>query len=95
MALEAADGRRGELMTPLLGGDVDIARRRETFYCAGNRGGKERGEIITIMYADSNKIEQIVVQLGQVTLRNFRYGAVGMGVCATRCCKGTYSELDR
>lgn len=29
VALEAADGRRGELVMPLLGGDVDIARRRK------------------------------------------------------------------
>lgn len=40
MALEAADGRRGEVVTPLLAGDVDIDRRREAFYCAGNRGGR-------------------------------------------------------
>jgi hypothetical protein len=31
VALEAAEGRRGEFVTPLLGGDVVIARRLEAF----------------------------------------------------------------
>lgn len=92
VALEAADGRRRELMTPLLGGDVDIARRRKPSIVPAI-GGARSVEIITIMNADSNKIEQLVVQLVQVTLTNFglaRYGCVRN----TLLSEGTYSELD-